>query len=122
MMSSRARLLCALSGGRPDRLPATTHHLMPSFLKNHLQGASEQEFFDRFGLDAIRWVVAHRSDSEAGEFLDPNHYPTCAMDPHRVATAQWRVETEIVPDMQLKTTRYRFLTPRGELEMVLQAN
>ena len=41
----------ALEGGRPDRLPATTHHLMPYFLNRYLGGASEEEFFQRFGLD-----------------------------------------------------------------------
>jgi hypothetical protein len=32
-MTSRERLLTALSRGVPDRLPVTTHHLMPTFLQ-----------------------------------------------------------------------------------------
>ena len=32
-MNSRERLLTALDGGQPDRLPVTTHHLMPYFLE-----------------------------------------------------------------------------------------
>ena len=32
MMSSRQRLLGALKRRKPDRLPVTTHHLMPYFL------------------------------------------------------------------------------------------
>ena len=46
-MTSRQRMLTALSGGVPDRLPATTHHVMPAFLASHLGGASDREFFDR---------------------------------------------------------------------------
>jgi hypothetical protein len=122
MMSSRARLRCVLSGGQPDRLPVTTHHLMPSFLRNHLQNASGQEFFDRFGLDAIRWVVAHRADAAAGEYADPAQRPPGSLEARRIATAHWRVETEAIPGAELPTTRYRFVTPRGQLSMILQAN
>ncbi len=122
MMSSRQRLLRALKRERADRLPVTTHHLMPSFLRNHLQNASEQEFFDRFGLDAIRWVVAHRADAEAGEYVDPSQGPLGFLEARRIATAQWRVEAEAISGAELPTTRYRFITPRGELSMVLQAN
>ena len=31
-MTPRQRLLTALGGGVPDRLPATTHHVMPTYL------------------------------------------------------------------------------------------
>ena len=50
-MNSRERLLAALDRRTPDRLPVTTHHLMPSFLAG-MEGIGELEFFDRFGLDA----------------------------------------------------------------------
>ena len=58
-MNSKERMLTALRGECPDRLPATTHHVMPSFLDSHMDGASDQEFFDRFGLDPIRWIIAY---------------------------------------------------------------
>ena len=47
-MTSRERLLAALDGELPDRFPATTHHLMPSFLRKRMGDISEEEFFDRF--------------------------------------------------------------------------
>lgn len=122
MISSRQRLLCALEGKTPDRLPVTTHHLMPSFLRNHLQDASEREFFDRFGLDAICWVVAHRADAAAGEYVDPKQGPPGFLEARRIAADQWHVESEAVPGLELPATRYRFVTPRGELSMVLEAN
>ena len=40
----------------------------------------------------------------------------------RVATDQWRVHAETVTGSVFPTTRYRFVTPHGELSMVLQAN
>ena len=122
MMTSRQRLLCALDRGQPDRLPVTTHHLMPSFLQTHLGGISGQEFFDRYGLDPICWVVAHRADASAGEQLDPDQGPPGFLEARRVTTGRWRVEVEALPGTELPTTRYRFVTPRGTLSMVLQAN
>ena len=70
-MTPRQRLLCALRREIPDRLPVTTHHVMPAFLKSHLGSISAGEFFDRFGLDAIHWTVPHMPDTEAGEYPDP---------------------------------------------------
>ncbi len=67
-MNSRERLLTALNGGRPDRLPVTTHHLMPWFLDTYLDGMSEADFFQRFGLDPIRWAFDQRPDQGRGEY------------------------------------------------------
>jgi len=122
MMTSRQRLCCALDGGQPDRLPVTTHHLMDSFLRHHLAGASALGFFDRFGLDAIHWVVAHRADEAAGEYLDPLQGTPGFLEAKRVCTDHWRVYTEAITGQEWPTTRFRFSTPGGELTMVLQAN
>jgi len=99
-MNSRERLLAALDRRTPDRLPVTTHHLMPSFL-TATGGISELEFFGRFGLDAIRWV-----EGQSGE--------------DRLDTAGWRIEQADVPDREYRTTRYRINTPRGTLSTTLQ--
>ncbi len=54
-MTSEQRLLTAINGGIPDRLPVTTHHVMPYFLDKYMHGISNAEFFDYFGFDAIVW-------------------------------------------------------------------
>jgi hypothetical protein len=109
-MTSRQRLLAALDRRVPDRLPVTTHHLMPSFLAA-MGGLSERQFFDRFGLDAIRWVGAVRKTSlEAG----------CSAGLQTRENDAWRVSREDIPDPSYRTTRIRVATPRGELSMVLQ--
>jgi uroporphyrinogen decarboxylase len=99
-MNSRQRLLAALDRRTPDRLPVTTHHLMPSFL-SALGGISELQFFDRFDLDAIRWVSPLSNDA-----ADPGN--------------GWRVEREDIPDPDRRTMRYHINTPRGTLSTVLQ--
>jgi uroporphyrinogen decarboxylase len=99
-LTPRQRLLAALDRHIPDRLPVTTHHLMPTFLEAHAC-TSEVAFFDRYGLDAIRWTTPLVSPLENGG-------------------AGWRLEREDVPDPDYHTTRYRFLTARGMLTMVVQ--
>ena len=99
-MNSRERLLAALDRRTPDRLPVTTHHLMPSFLAG-MEGIGELEFFDRFGLDAIRWIEVQSGND-------------------RQEAAGWRIEQQEVPDHDYRTTRYRVVTPRGALTTVLQ--
>jgi uroporphyrinogen decarboxylase len=99
-VSSRARLLAALDRRVPDRLPVTTHHLMPSFLAR-MGGLGERQFFDRFGLDAISWT-------------------TPLLRPLEDGGPGWRLERESLPDPDYATTRYRFVTARGTLTTVLQ--
>ena len=66
-MNSRQRMLAALRNDLPDRLPATTHHVMAYFLDTTMDGASSREFFDHFGLDAVHWVSPYRPDEARGE-------------------------------------------------------
>jgi len=122
MMTSKQRMLCALKGLQPDRLPVTTHHLMDSYLKKRMNGGSNQEFFDRFGLDAIRWVVAYRPDESAGEFYDPLQVPIGFLEGKRISTSSWRVYGEAVSGLEFPTTRFRIATPKGDLTTVMQSN
>ena len=120
-MTSKQRFLAALSGRLPDRLPVTTHHVMPYFLKKYLHGITNDEFFDRFGLDPINWVQAYKPDPAHGEYLDPLHRPGY-LEARRIVTDQWRIYTEEVHDPQYETVRYRFITPKKTLTMTLQSN
>jgi hypothetical protein len=112
--------LAAITKGKPDRLPVTTHHVMPYFLAKYLHGISTQEFFDQFGFDPIVWTVPHRPDARCGEYFDPLQGAPGFLESRRVTSDNWRVFTEPVPDSARKLTRYRFVTPRGSLSMVLE--
>ena len=122
MMTSRQRMLAALDRKIPDRLPVTTHHVMDYFLKKYLGGTDAQGFFDHFGMDKISWVVAHRPDETAGERFDPTHSAPGLMEARRVVTDNWRIAVENIPGREFPTQRFRFITPKGELSMVLQNN
>jgi hypothetical protein len=120
-MTSKQRLVAALSRQKPDRLPVTTHHVMPYFLKKYMGGISNDEFFDAFGLDPIHWVQVFAPDSSKGEFFDPGHQPGY-LEPRRIVSEQWKITTESIPDERYATVRYSFITPKKTLTTVLQSN
>lgn len=120
MMTSKQRMLAALDRRVPDRLPVTTHHVMPYFLDKCLGGISTAQFFDQFGFDPIVWTVPHRADPERGEFLDPLQDEPGFLESRRVATGRWRIFAEPIADPQRRLTRYRFETPDGTLSTVIE--
>lgn len=121
-MTPKQRLVAALERRAVDRLPVTTHHLMPYFLDKYMGGMSNQACFEHFGLDPITWVVPHRPDTAAGEYHDPQQGAIGFLESRRIASDQWRVAWEDVPGQAYTTTRYRFVTPKGTLTLVLQSN
>jgi uroporphyrinogen decarboxylase len=121
-MTAKKRFLTAISRGKPDRLPVTTHHLMPYFLDTWMGGISNDECFARFGMDPIRWVYPHRPDPAAGTYFNPNQTGTGFLETRLIASDAWRIEMEDVPVDKGRLTHYRFVTPSRTLTMALQSN
>ena len=118
--TSRGRLLAALERKKPDRLPATTHHLMPYFLETYMERISPLDFFEYFGLDAINWVVARRPDTSKGDYYDPIQEETASLEPRRICSGCWRIEMEDLTDHDYTTTRYNIVTPEKTLSTILR--
>jgi len=130
-MTSRERMLVALHGGQPDRLPVTTHHLMPYFLDTYLEGMSESDFFHRFGLDPVGWAYDLKPDEGRGEYRwvrrekeggdggqdGPRAYG--GEEDRWIVSDEWRIEAVNVPEAK-GATRYDMVTPQGTLSMVMQ--
>ena len=120
-MKPRERFLKALNRETPDRLPVTTHHVMPYFLNRDMRGMTNDQFFQHVGLDPIRWFEprtthAHRGDFlESGAVEDPNRKPY-------ILNENWRVEKEDLNQATDQAERIRIITPRGELTTILQSN
>ncbi|MDZ7265012.1 MAG: hypothetical protein ONB16_10535 [candidate division KSB1 bacterium] len=122
-MTAKQRFLAAIQRQQtPDRLPVTTHHVMQYFLDRYLNGISYDEFFDRFGLDPIRWAVPHKPDESKGHYYDNNQPQVDYWDSRRIASDQWQISSEELPDDQYRTIRYYFKTPKKTLTMVTQSN
>lgn len=120
-MTSKERMLAALTGTGPDRLPVTTHHVMPYFLDKCLAGMSERQFWDEFGFDAITWTLPHMPAPGTRDYPDPLQESIGFLESHRVANDDWRVYSEDVSRNGQKLTRYNFVTPRGTLSMVIES-
>lgn len=120
-MTPKQRFIAALSRKKADRLPVTTHHVMPFFLKKYMDGISNDEFFEHFGLDPIRWVMAYKPDASKGEYFDPDHIPGY-LEAQRVSSDCWRITQTRLCDPQYETIRYDFVTPKKTLSTVLQSN
>jgi hypothetical protein len=122
-MTSRERLLTALKGGVPDRLPVTTHHLQDHFRNTYMDGKSDLEIFDHFELDAISWIGPYRPDTEKGHYFDPTQeVPANPRFNRFVVSDDWQITAEELSDPEYETTRYTITTPKGELTTVLQRN
>lgn len=119
-MTSKQRMLTALDGGMPDRLPATTHHVMQYFLDTYMGGITYPEFFDHFGLDAYRWTLPLRPDSARGNYSAQAGSEPDA--PTFIVSDDWRVSRQRLPDPRYETVRYTISTPKGDLTTVLQSN
>jgi len=121
-MNSKERFLKALNGECPDRLPVTTHHVMPSFLSKYMDSCTDQEFFDRFGLDPVKWIITTSPDKKSGEYFDPSQGEPGFLEARRVCSNNWQFLEEHIPDKRYHTTRFNIITPAKTLSMVLQSD
>jgi uroporphyrinogen decarboxylase len=121
-MNAKQRFQNVLSGRKTDRLPVTTHHLMLSFLKRYMKGISDQEFFDYFGLDPVKWMIAHTYDQSKGEYFDPEQNEIGFLEARRICTDNWRFSSEEIFGQAYETRRLKIVTPDKTLSMVLQSD
>ena len=111
-MNSKGRLLTALRGGKPDRLPVTVHQWQRYHLDTYLGGISDLAAFTAFGMDpAVQylpqmgqdWLV----DSDFAEF----------------STAEWSDRTTFTnSDPSNRVCRHVVTTPEGELTYTAEGN
>ncbi len=118
-MTTKQRFLAAINGQKPDRLPVTTHHVMPYFLKKYLKGADNMAFFKHFGLDAVHWLNPYKGNPSDSERFCGGNDPAAA---YAIVSDNWRLETEDIPGLDYPTRRYTFVTPKGRLSTVIQNN
>jgi len=121
-MNSKERFIAALEGRQTDRLPVTTHHLMPSFLNTFMNGISNQEFFEHFSLDAIDWQMACKFDPKRSEYYDPEHTEMGFLEARRVMSDNWEIKIDELEGQSYPTHRFNIVTPEKTLSMLLQSD
>ncbi|KPJ94301.1 MAG: hypothetical protein AMS18_03970 [Gemmatimonas sp. SG8_17] len=119
-MNSRERLLTALDRREADRLPATTHHLMPYFLDTYMNGMGEDGFFDCFGLDPVMWVWDQKPDESSGDYWTLIEAGAVGGGKRWITSDNWRIEVAAVSGTRNRATRYDIVTPAETLSMVLE--
>ena len=104
-MTSKERMMRALSGETPDRMPVSVHQWQGYHLDTHLGGISDIEAFTRFGMDAqIQYF------EEMGQFWLVN------ADFEKASTATWRDEVTVVRnDPDDRVMHHTIHTPAGTL-------
>jgi uroporphyrinogen decarboxylase len=121
-MNTKERFIAAFEHKKTDRLPVTTHHIMPSFLNTYMNGISNQEFFNHFGLDAIDWQMAYKFDPAKGEYFDPAHTEMGFLEARRIMSDNWVIKLEKLEGYSYPTQRFNIVTPEKTLSMLLQSN
>ncbi len=104
-MTSKERIMVALSGEKPDRLPVTVHQWQGYHLEEYLDGISPLEAFRRFGMDA---AVQYFEDM--GQFWLVN------ADFSKFSTPEWRDDVTVVSDNpDHRINHHTITTPEGTL-------
>ena len=102
MMTPRERLLTALDGGTPERMPATVHQWQGYHLKKYLGGIRALEAFRKFGLDAA--ITFFTTDQV-------------------VSSDEWRVSSKSsTTESGTTVTHHTITTPDGQLTEAHEAN
>jgi len=95
-MNSRERMLLAIAGEKPDRVPATLHQWQPYHLHTQMGGMSDVEAFKAVGLDAA--ITCYEITDETN--------------------GQWKVSAKETPIDDGKRIEYTVETPEGNLTYV----
>jgi uroporphyrinogen decarboxylase len=104
-MTSKERLLCALEGGKPDRLPVSVHQWQTYHLEEYLGGASALQAFEMAGMDA-----------QIQYFESMGQFWLTDADFNRFSTPQWRDDALVLSsDPDNRIVHHTIRTPRGVL-------
>ena len=122
-MTSKERMLTALSSAKPDRLPVTIHQWQPYHLKRYMGGMSDVEankacnldaaitVYEELPTDCADWKVRTWQESRTGYFLThyeiqtPSGILTTTEGTNQMTT--WVVEPIIKQDEDIYLLKYR---------------
>ena len=111
-MTSKERMMLAIRGEKPDRLPVTVHQWQGWHLDKYMNGMSPLEAFRATGMDAaLQYFEA------MGQFWIPD------AEKHVAQSDEWRDEIEVITsDPDHKVLHHTIVTPGGSLTYKTEGN
>lgn len=111
-MTSKERMMAALAGEKPDRLPVTIHQWQGYHLDEYMDHMTDLQAFEACGMDAaIQYFEA------MGQFWIPR------AEKYVQVTDQWQVDVQVVKDDPWdRELHYTVTTPEGTLTYKTGAN
>ncbi|UCD29908.1 MAG: hypothetical protein JSV03_05380 [Planctomycetota bacterium] len=111
-MTSKERMMIALQGEKPDRLPVTVHQWQQYHLDKYLDGISPLEAFEKFGMDA---AIQYFQDMAQFWLVDADY--------KKFSSPQWRDEVDVISDDPENRVCYHTIhTPEGTLTYKTEGN
>ena len=116
-MTSRERMLTALSNGRPDRLPCQVHGWMSYYLKRYAGTTDWMEANDRFGFDHAIYISPDYEYSER----DLSNWSVTVNEPKMLGDQHYHwMETIVTPDGTLSVHKARNEFTEWDIEPLIK--
>jgi uroporphyrinogen decarboxylase len=104
-MNSKERMMCAINGEKPDRLPVSVHQWQGFHLDNYMNGITPLEAFREVGMDA---AIQY--------FADMGQFWLVDADFAKFSTPEWIDEVDVIKDdPEDRINHHRIITPGGIL-------
>ena len=104
-MTSKERMMCAIEGGKPDRMPVSVHQWQGYHLDKYLDGISDLEAFERFGMDA-----------QVQYFEEMGQFWMVGADFEKASSKDWRDGVDVIRhDPDDRVVHHTIETPGGNL-------
>jgi len=104
-MTSKERMLVALEGGKPDRLPVSVHQWQGYHLDKYLGGIDALDAFEKVGMDA-----------QIQYFQDAGQFWLVDADFTKFSTTDWVDEAKVMSDdPDDRVVHHAIRTPAGDL-------
>ncbi|MBK7711574.1 MAG: hypothetical protein IPJ37_11910 [Bacteroidales bacterium] len=104
-MNSKERMMCAINGEKPDRLPVTVHQWQGYHLDTYMNGITPLEAFKQVGMDA---AIQY--------FADMGQFWLVDADFAKFSTPEWKDEVQVINDHpEKRINHHRIITPGGDL-------
>ena len=104
-MNSRERMMCAINGEKPDRLPVTVHQWQGYHLDTYMKGITPLEAFNQVGMDA---AIQY--------FADMGQFWLVDADFAKFSTPDWKDEVKVISNSpENRINHHTIITPGGNL-------